>query len=222
METYEHTFSVSASPERVWRALTDPDELVFWHGRAERFEPVPGGCIRFADPGYEPVEGVVEEAVEKELLRWRVVADGSLITERLEPTESGTRVTVTQSSGGYAPEHELEAGRLGWDESLADLILFLEHGVGFSRHMTVRSTIGAATRTTPAGVEVVSVRDGTFSADIDLRPGDVLLQLGAAPLFDRSDLALLMREHAPGTELEAVFVRDGRVLRSRARLSPRD
>jgi hypothetical protein len=31
-----------------------------------------------------------------------------------------------------------------------------------------------------------------------------------------------MREHEPGVELEAVFARGGRIVRSAARLSPRD
>lgn len=221
VETYERTFWVSASAERVWRALTDPDQLACWHGRAEQFEPVVGGRVRFVDPGYEPVEGIVEDAVPERRLRWRVVSDGSVITELLEPADGGTRVTVTHTVEADAPEHEREAARLGWDESLADLILLLETGVGFSRHMTSRSTIGATTRSTSFGIEVISVTRGTFSDEVGLRPGDLLVQLGEAPLFDRSDLALLMRQHAPGTELEAVFIREGRLHRSSGRLSPR-
>jgi uncharacterized protein YndB with AHSA1/START domain len=217
---YERRFWVSTGLGRVWRALTDPDQLAFWHGRAEQFEAVAGGRIRFVDPGYEPVEGVVVEAVPERRLRWRVVADGSVITELLEPAGAGTRVTVTHE-GEAPPDYELESAQLGWDESLADLILLLETGVGFSRHMTSRSTIGATTRSTSYGVEVISVTDGTFSDAVGLQPGDVLVQLGEAPLFDRSDLALLMREHAPGQELEATFIRDGRLHRGVGELSPR-
>jgi uncharacterized protein YndB with AHSA1/START domain len=221
VERYERTFQVSASADRVWQALTDPDELALWHGRAERFEAVPGGRVGFADAGYEPVEGIVEEAVPGRLLRWRIVADGSVITEQLDPVEGGTRITVTHEGEDKEAEHEHEATRLGWDESLADLMLLLETGVGFSRHMTSRSTTGATTRSTGYGVEVVSVAPGSFSDEAGLQPGDLLVQLGDAPLFDRSDLALLMREHAPGAELEAVFIRNGQLRRGVGSLSPR-
>lgn len=54
-----------------------------------------------------------------------------------------------------------------------------------------------------------------------LDPGDLLLKLGKAAIFDRSDLALLMREHEPGEELEATYARRDRVLTKTARLSPR-
>jgi uncharacterized protein YndB with AHSA1/START domain len=153
---YERTFVVSAGPERVWRAFTDPGELAHWHGTAEVFEPFAGGRVAFADPGHERVEGTVEEAIPNRLLRWRT-ADDTVIAEVFEPKGGGTRVTVTQTSGRPLTDDERDATRLGWDESIADLILLVERGVGFSRHMTLRSTIGAMTTNTPAGVEIVDV-----------------------------------------------------------------
>lgn len=219
---YERTFVVACPVERAWRAFTEPDELSVWHGTAEVFEPFEGGRVRFADPGHPPVEGTVEHVVLHRRLRWRVSVDRSVIEESFEEVAGGTRVTIAHRRGeGDWPDHELEAITLGWNESLADLVLFLERGVRFPRHMTFKSLIGATTRNTPAGVEVVSVRRGTFADEVGLEPGDVLLQLGQAPIFDRSDLALIMREHAPGVELEAIFVRDSRVLQRAARLSPR-
>jgi uncharacterized protein YndB with AHSA1/START domain len=220
LERYERTFRVSASRERVWRAFTDPEDLAYWHGAAECFEPLPGGRVRFADPGYEPVEGVVEEAIAHRLLRWRT--GDIVITEVFEAGNGGTQVTITQTSERLLPEHEREAHQRGWDESIADLILLLDSGVGFSRHMTPGSTIGATTKTTPAGVEIVDVVEGQFAAEAGLQAGDLLVKLGAAPIFDRSDVALLTREHPAGTGLEAVYVRDGRLCRGRGRLAPRD
>jgi uncharacterized protein YndB with AHSA1/START domain len=219
---YERTFVVDASIERVWSAFTEPDDLEVWHGRAEVFEAVEGGRIRFADPGHPPVEGTVEHAVPYRRLRWRIDDDQSVIEESFDELDGRTRITVRHESEGGWPDHELEAITLGWDESLADLVLFLETGVRFTRHLTFKSRIGAVTRNTAAGVEVVSVSSGTFAAEVGLEPGDLLLQLGAAPIFDRSDLALIMREHEPGVELEAVFARGGRILRRAAPLSPRD
>jgi uncharacterized protein YndB with AHSA1/START domain len=221
-DAYERSYVVDAPIERVWRAFTEPDDLGVWHGTAELFEPVEGGRIRFADPGHPPVEGTVEDAVPDRRLRWRIDDDQSVIEETFDELDGQTRVTVRHASESGWPDHELEAITLGWDESITDLVLFLETGVRFTRHMTYKSRIGAATRDTAAGVEVVSVTTGTFAAEAGLQPGDLLLQLGAAPIFDRSDLALLMREHEPGVELEAVFAPSGRIHRQAAPLSTRD
>jgi uncharacterized protein YndB with AHSA1/START domain len=41
------------SPERVWKALTDPDEMAAWHPTPARFEARAGGRVDFLDTGYE-------------------------------------------------------------------------------------------------------------------------------------------------------------------------
>lgn len=205
----------------MWRAFTVPDELSVWHGRAELFEAVSGGRVLFADPGHAPVEGVVEEARPNELLRWRVVGDSSVIEERFSVAGGTTRVDVSHADHPAWPPDEYEAICLGWDESLSDLVLFVEWGVRFTRHMTFKSTLGITTKTIPAGVEVVTVEPRLFGDAIGLQPGDLLVQLGSAPLFRRSDLALLIREHAAGEVLELMYVRNGRLCRGSAPLSPR-
>ena len=154
-------------------------------------------------------------------MRWRVEGDQSVVDERLEPVSGGTRVTVLHTNpSGWSP-HELEGIALGWDESLADLALLVEHDIRLTRHLAYRSSLGAAIRNAPAGVEIVAVTAGTFAAELGLRPGDLLVQLGEAPVFDRSDLALITREHEAGTRLEAVFVRNKRLFRQAGALSPR-
>lgn len=219
---YERSFVVDAPIERVWRAFTEPEELKVWHGTAEVFEAFEGGRIRFSDPGHPPVEGTVEEAAPFSRLRWRIDDDRSVIDESFEDIDGRTRVVVRHSSEEAWPDHELEAITLGWDESISDLVLFVEGGVRFTRHMTFRSRIGAATRNTQAGVEVVAVETGTFADEVGLESADLLLQLGDAPIFDRSDLALVTRMHEPGVVLEATFARAGRILRKAAPLSSRD
>jgi uncharacterized protein YndB with AHSA1/START domain len=220
-DRYERTLWVSAPANRVWRAFTEPEDLRVWHGAAETFEARDGGRVRFADPGHPAVEGVVEQALPPRLLRWRITDDTSVVEERFDPADGGTRITVLHSNPDGWPVHELEAIRLGWEESLSDLVLLLEHGVRFTRHMTFKSSVGATLRSTSAGVEVVAVRPNTFAAAVGLQAGDLLVQLGQAPIFDRSDVALITREHGPSEVLEAVFVREGELLRQSAALSPR-
>ena len=48
----ERTITIEASPETVFRLLTDPVEYVRWKGRIAKLEPTKGGTFRvqFADP----------------------------------------------------------------------------------------------------------------------------------------------------------------------------
>lgn len=45
---------------------------------------------------------------------------------------------------------------------------------------------------------------------------DIILQIGDALIFDRSDLWLFTREHEAGTEFDVVYVRDRALARGRA------
>src|SRR5207245_7967916 len=48
----ERTITIEASPETVFRLLTDPVQYVRWKGRIAELEPTKGGTFRvqFADP----------------------------------------------------------------------------------------------------------------------------------------------------------------------------
>jgi uncharacterized protein YndB with AHSA1/START domain len=47
---------LSHPPERVWRALTEPEEMGTWHPTPARFEPRAGGRAEFVDGGYAAFE----------------------------------------------------------------------------------------------------------------------------------------------------------------------
>jgi S1-C subfamily serine protease len=63
------------------------------------------------------------------------------------------------------------------------------------------------------------VADDSFAAAAGVAPGDIIVRLGEAPIFDRSDIWLVTREHAAGEELEIAYVRDGAVHTGRAALT---
>lgn len=219
---YERTFDVAAPIDLVWQAFTVPEDLRAWHGHAVVFEAVAGGRILFSDEGHADVEGDVVDAVPQQRLRWRIRDHLSVVTETFEEIDTGTRVTVSHISEGpvWSPE-EVQATRRGWDESIADLVLLLDHGIREPRHMTFRSRIGATVRDTIAGAEVVAVERGTFADEVGMTAGDLILRLGDAPIFGRSDVSLIMRANHPGTSMAITYVRDGRVLHGQGRLSPR-
>lgn len=214
---------VGVPPERAWRAFTEPAELSRWHGTAKQFQPWSGGRVVFADPGYPEVTGVIEDAVWQRRLRWRIDEDASVITQAFDPAGTGTRITVRHEAApdgdGERWQRDLPALTLSWQESLADLALYLDHGVALSRHMSPRATTQMATRDTSAGVEVVEVHPGGAADTAGLRPGDLLVRLCSVPVFRRSDVVLLCREHRPGEQVDAEVVRAGELLALRLELA---
>nr|WP_083472788.1 PDZ domain-containing protein [Kibdelosporangium phytohabitans] len=70
-----------------------------------------------------------------------------------------------------------------------------------------------------AGSLVRTVQDSGFAADAGIRPGDVILKLGTAPVFSRTDLWMFTREHGIGEDVDVAFARDGEVITARAALS---
>jgi uncharacterized protein YndB with AHSA1/START domain len=222
---FERSLVVRASPRQSWTALTDPRDLEAWTGHAERFEAHPGGSVLFRNPGWEDVHGEVIVCIPERRLTWRAPPDAGIgnvaqseMDVRLEPVTNGTRITFVERASGQPREADPSAIALGWNESIADLVLFLEHRVRFPRHMTPRRQFGAVTRDTAAGVQIIDVAPGSFAERLRLRAGDIVVRLGEAPLFDRSDLALVLREHREGTKLQATVVRDGRLLKTTATL----
>jgi uncharacterized protein YndB with AHSA1/START domain len=223
---FERTFSLSVPVERAWRAFTDPEELEVWF--TDRFDAdtdeqtavaeSPGGRVGFA----------VTEFVENERLGYRQwAADPSTgidVTVAFEDVDGGTKITMTQSGFGSGSILSSDSVRRGMDETLADLVLYLEHGVRFARHrdITARSSLGAWFVEVPGAVAVDEVTPGSFAAGAGMQPGDLLLQLGHSSVFDLSDVAFFLRDHAEGDEVNVVYAHDGELEQSTGRLAPKD
>ncbi|MGH9367099.1 MAG: SRPBCC family protein [Thermoanaerobaculia bacterium] len=146
---------VGAPPERVFRALTAPEELLQWWGRhaeanppggkrgsvlvGARTDPRPGGRyrldFRMPDGGTAWLEGEYQvlEPPQRIVQTWLASSHPGLETVlefRLEPSPSGTRLTLRHSGldampGAYR-DHEL-----GWIEALGHLTGWLIAVAGF-------------------------------------------------------------------------------------------
>ena len=86
---------VEASPDEVWRALTDPDELERWFANDVELEAEPGGEGVFRWDDGDERHAVVEE-VELER-RFVFTWDGDRVEIELEEISAGTRVIVVES-----------------------------------------------------------------------------------------------------------------------------
>lgn len=131
----EKVVDLAAPVSRVWQALTDHEEFGQWF-RVRLDGPFELGATttgHITYPGYEHVKWVsVTEQMENERLfafSWHpssVDPDSSygddakvLVEFRLEPTENGTRLTITESGFLQFPDSKrlevLRSNREGWD-----------------------------------------------------------------------------------------------------------
>lgn len=101
----EVIIDLDASPDRVWRAITTPDELARWWAAGDIAAVVGHSFdLDMGAFGSQPCE-ILEVAPER-LLRFRFTPDWEL-EWRLEPTASGTQLTMVHS--GFDAESPRDA-----------------------------------------------------------------------------------------------------------------
>jgi uncharacterized protein YndB with AHSA1/START domain len=123
-ESLSFEFDLHHSPEKVWRALTDPVLLAEWLLPVIDLdlELEPGAAFTLKTQPYPGWDGTVNcrfveiEAHRKLSYTW-VVGDmviDTVVTFTLTPTASGTRLSLVQS--GFKPDQKQEFGgaRYGW------------------------------------------------------------------------------------------------------------
>ena len=117
----------------------------------------------------------------------------------------GSRPQGSRQRGCYRGQEE--AGHQAGNQIIADLVLFLERGIVISRHSMPWAFAGLTTQETGTGLEVASVMPGTFAEKVGLKPGDLLMTLGGAPVFTQLCLQAMMRVFKSGDKLTAQWVR---------------
>ena len=125
-------FDLRHSPEKVWRALTDPALLAEWLLPVFDLQLEPGAAFMFKTQPYPGWDGTVNcrilemDALKKLSYAWVVGDDlDTVVTFTLAATASGTRLSLVQS--GFKPEQKQNFGgaRYGWKlmgEKLVDLL----------------------------------------------------------------------------------------------------
>jgi uncharacterized protein YndB with AHSA1/START domain len=86
---------LEASPEEVWEALTEEEQLAEWFANDVELDAVPGGEGVFRWDDGEERHAYVEEVAEER--RFVFTWDGSRVVIELEEIPAGTRVTVVES-----------------------------------------------------------------------------------------------------------------------------
>ena len=120
-ESISFEFDLPHSPEKVWRALTDPVLLAEWLLPVFDLKLEPGAAFTLKTQPYPGWDGIVNcrileiEAQKKISYTW-VVGFGldTVVTFTLTPTPSGTHLSLVQS--GFKPNQKKNFGgaRYGW------------------------------------------------------------------------------------------------------------
>jgi uncharacterized protein YndB with AHSA1/START domain len=132
-ESISFEFDLHEAPEKVWRALTDPELLTEWLLPVFDLKLEPGSAFTLKTQAYPPWDGTVNcrileiETHKKLSYAWVVgpMQIDTVVTFTLTPTASGTRLSLVQS--GFKPEQKQNFGgaRYGWKlmgQKLVDLL----------------------------------------------------------------------------------------------------
>src|SRR5258708_4717627 len=126
-------FDLRHSPQKVWRALTDPALLTEWLLPVVELKLEPGAAFKFKTQPHPGWDGsvncrVLEIEAHKKLSYAWVVGEmeiDTVVTFTLAPTASGTRLSLVQS--GFRPEQKQNFGgaRYGWKMMGGKLVALL-------------------------------------------------------------------------------------------------
>lgn len=119
-ETLEFDFDLRHPPEKVWRALTDPELLAEWLLPVVGFELRPGAAFTFSTQPQPGWDGLVQcrladvEPQRRLSYTWVVGDMDTVVTFTLSPTAAGTRLSLVHS--GFKPTQKQNFGgaRYGW------------------------------------------------------------------------------------------------------------
>ena len=113
-------FDLHHPPQKVWRALTDPVLLTEWLLPVVELKLEPGAAFRFEAPPQLGWDGRVScrmleiEPQRKLSCTWVVGDMDTVVTFTLDPTPSGTRLSIVQSGFRSDQKHNFGGARYGW------------------------------------------------------------------------------------------------------------
>ena len=138
--TITRVLDLTHPQEKVWDALTTLEGLTSWFGSHAEGEVAPGQDVRMRweqyDNGEQTLAIKVVDPMSLFAYCWGIPAAPAGDPRRtyvefaLEPTASGTRLTVTESGFAQLPDEWLKASYEGntdgWRSELGELVAYLD------------------------------------------------------------------------------------------------
>jgi uncharacterized protein YndB with AHSA1/START domain len=131
--TLEKELFINASPERVFRALTEPADLERWFVQKAEVDLRQGGAIRleWAPDAVENGSILVLDPPHRLSYRWEALEPSpTTITFELTAENDGTRLRLFHTGIGQGEDWDryYSAVSPGWNAHLANLTAWLETG----------------------------------------------------------------------------------------------
>ena len=136
IEAIERTLELDVAPEKVWRALTDDQQIARWFGDSAELDPSLGavGWFGWESFGRAAVRIEAFEPQTRLVWRWAREADTPLDETRstvvewtlIHRPDGGTTLKLEES--GFEREEDREDNVGGWKHELADLANHLSKG----------------------------------------------------------------------------------------------
>lgn len=136
IEAIERTLELEASPQDVWRALTDPTEIAGWFGDTAELDAELGSEGWFGWEGHGRAAVRIEEfePITRLAWRWARAIDvaleetrSTLVEWTLIPKEGGGTTLLLKESG-FERSEDREDNVGGWKQELQHLVEHLEKG----------------------------------------------------------------------------------------------
>ncbi|MDX1643246.1 MAG: SRPBCC domain-containing protein [Thermoanaerobaculia bacterium] len=126
----EKTIHLDASPERVWRAITEADELTAWFPESIEWEARQGGEGWLGWQSHGRFAARIEAFEPPRFLAWRWArepdtsldeTDTTLVEWTLTPRDGGG-TTLHLRESGFVAESYRDENDAGWDHELGELV----------------------------------------------------------------------------------------------------
>jgi uncharacterized protein YndB with AHSA1/START domain len=134
----ERTVDIAHPPRTVWNALTTADGLAAWFGNEAAIDLRPGGAAKMSWKDGPTVDMRIERVEEPVVFGYTWPINGlaeddarrTYVEFTLEPTATGTRLTVVESGfaqlSADAHSAAFEGNTKGWASELGELVSYLD------------------------------------------------------------------------------------------------
>ncbi len=130
-EAIAFEYELRHAPEKVWRALTNPELLVQWLLPVFDLKLELGAAFTFKTQAFPGWDGTVScrfleiEAQRKLSYTWGTPGMDTVVTFTLTPTPAETRLSLVQSGFKATQKREFGGARYGWNMMCGKLIELL-------------------------------------------------------------------------------------------------
>ncbi|CAM3950957.1 hypothetical protein GCM10009799_09220 [Nocardiopsis rhodophaea] len=206
--SFENSVVIAATRERVWLALTDPNELNRWETTDAHLDLRSGGGFLYeyaygpSRPGTFLVVDPPRRLMQDNLVFHHNTGYHYINTTTLEPAGDGTRLTVLVEGYGDSDAEQwlLESMDLGWETDMRILKAYVEWGQDLRPRLWrgLRMGLQYISHGDGGGIRVLEALDGGPAQTAGLEPGDVVTTLDDTPFDDFRGFRSLLERYRPG------------------------